>query len=143
MAQHGVVSSMLTPNTEMKMDTLDKFKGIVSLMNNVVNKAGGLEDLSVENCKRNKPALRHVAQQELEHEATEFIVNQKRDDKLASAEGITTFDSHATDEHIMQYLENPKRNRILLNGRVINPKGNTIRYWKDELLQEGVESIEI
>ena len=125
------------------MDTPDKFKGVVSLMNNAVNVAGGLPVLSVENCKRNKPALRHVAQQETEHEATCFLIDKNREDKLASAEGITTFDSHATDGHLMQYMETPKRNRILLDGRVINPEGNTIRYWKDELLQEGVESIEI
>ena len=125
------------------MDTLDKFKGVVSLMTNVVNEAGGLPVLSVENCKRNKPALRHVAQHEIEHEATCFLIEKKRDDKIASAEGITTFDSHATDGHLMQYMETPKRNRILLDGRVINPEGKTIRYWKDELLQEGVESIEI
>ena len=123
------------------MNTLDEFKGLISLCTNVVHEAGGLEDLSVENCKRNKPVLRHVAQQELE--ATNQIVDQRRDDKIASAEGITTFDSHATDERLMQYLEDPKRNRILLNGRVINPEGKTIRYWKDELLQEGVESIEV
>ena len=128
---------------EMKMDTPDKFKGVVSLMNNAVNEAGGLEVLSVENCNRTKPALRHVAQHETEHEAMKFLVDKKREDKLASAEGITTFDSHATDGHLMQYMETPKRNRILLDGRVINPEGNTIRYWKDELLQEGVESIEI
>tara|TARA_R110002051_G_scaffold257217_1_gene316197 strand:- start:241 stop:639 length:399 start_codon:yes stop_codon:yes gene_type:complete len=131
---------------ETKMDTLNKFKGVVSLMNNAVNEAGGLPVLSVENCNRNKPALRHVAQPETKQEAIEFLIEKKREDKLASAEGITTFDSHATDGHLMQYIETPnlsKCNRILLDGRVINPKGKTIRYWKDELLQEGVESIEI
>ena len=125
------------------MNTLKEFKGVVSSLNNVVNEAGGLPVLSVENCKRNKPALRHVAQQELEHEATCFLIDKKRDDKIARAEEVTIFDSHATDGHLMQYMENPKRNRILLDGRVINPEGNTIRYWKDELLQEGVESIEV
>ena len=124
------------------MDTPDKFKGVVSLMNNVVNVAGGLPVLSVENCKRNNPALRHIAQSE-EHEATNFLVDKKREDKLANAKGITTFDSHATGNHLIQYMENSKNNRILLDGRVINPEGKTIRYWKDELLQEGVESIEI
>ena len=125
------------------MNTLTQYKGIISLLTHSVTKAGGLPVLSLENCKRNKPALRHVAQPEMKHEATSFLVDKKREDKLANAKGITTFDSHATGNHLMQYMETSKNNRILLDGRVINPEGETIRYWKDELLQEGVESIEI
>ena len=58
------------------MNTLKEYKGIVSLMTNVVNVEGGLEDISVENSKRNKPALRHSAQQEPEKEVLEFKVKK-------------------------------------------------------------------
>ena len=49
------------------------------------------------------------------------------------------------DNQVMSYLTMPKqkRNRILLDGRVVNPEGETVRYWKDALIKEGVESIEI
>ena len=49
------------------------------------------------------------------------------------------------ENQVMSYLTMPKqkRNRILLDGRVINPEGETVRYWKDALIKEGVESIEI
>ena len=56
------------------MDTLDKFKGIVSLMTNVVNEAGELDEISRKNSNRNKPALRHTAQPEPEKEVLEFKV---------------------------------------------------------------------
>ena len=76
MAQHGVVSSMLTPNMEMKMNTLDQYKGIVSLCTNVVNEEGKLERISERNSKRNKSAFRHSAQQEPEKEVIEFKVKE-------------------------------------------------------------------
>ena len=125
------------------MSNIEEYKGVIAMCTGVVNEAGNLEPMSLDNIKRNKSSLRHSAQPEAEHVAMEVIVEQKRDDKLANAEGITTFDSHATGENVMQYLTKPKGNRILRDGRVINPKGETIRYWKDELLEEGVESIEI
>ena len=123
------------------MSNMKEYKGIIALYTNVTNKAGNLEPMSLDNIKRNKSAFRHVAQPEAE--ALEFITEQKRDDKLDNAEGITTFDSHATEANVMQYLTKPKGNRILRDGRVINPKGNTVRYWKDVLLEEGVEEIEV
>ena len=122
------------------MEDMKTYKGIIAACTEATNKAGNLEPMSLENMKRNNSSFRHSAQPEV---AMKFIVEQKRDDKLANAEGITTFDSHATGENVMQYLTKPKGNRILRDGRVINPKGETIRYWKDELLEEGVESIEI
>ena len=123
------------------MSNMKEYKGIIALYTNVTNKAGNLEPMSLDNIKRNKSAFRHVAQPEAE--ALEFITEQKRDEKLDNAEGITTFDSHATEANVMQYLTKPKGNRILRDGRVINPKGNTVRYWKDVLLEEGVEEIEV
>ena len=58
------------------MNTLDKFKGLVSLMTNVVNEAGELDEISLKNSNRNKPALRHVAQPEPEKELLEFKVKK-------------------------------------------------------------------
>ena len=56
----------------------------------------------------------------------------------------TKYDSHIPDNQVLAYIEKPKKcNRILLDGRVVNPEGKTIRNWKDALLEEGVESIEI
>ena len=125
------------------MDSIDKFKGYIALATGVVNEAGGLPDLSTENRKRNNSAFRHVAQQEPEHVAMEFIVDKKREDKIASLDGITTFDSHVPDDQVLAYIEKPKGNKILLDGRVVDPKGHTIRYWKYALLEEGVEPIEM
>ena len=58
------------------MNTFKEYKGIVSLMTNVVNVEGGLEDISVENSNRNKPAFRHSAQQEPEKEVIEFKIKK-------------------------------------------------------------------
>ena len=56
----------------------------------------------------------------------------------------TKSDTHIPDCQLLAYIEKPKKcNRILLDGRVVNPEGKTIRNWKDALLQEGIESIEI
>ena len=123
------------------MSNMKEYKGIIALYTNVTNKAGKLEPMSLDNIRRNNSSLRHSAQPEAE--ALEFITEQKRDEKLNNAEGITTFDSHATEANVMQYLTKPKGNRYLVDGRVVNPKGETIRYWKDALLEEGVEEIEV
>ena len=59
----------------------------------------------------------------------------------------TMYDSHIPASQVINYIQvepnKPKCNRILLDGRVVNPEGKTIRNWKDALLQEGVEAIEI
>ena len=56
----------------------------------------------------------------------------------------TLKDTHIPDCQLLAYIEKPKKcNRILLDGRVVNPEGETIRNWKDALLEEGIESIEI
>ena len=123
------------------MSNIDQFKGVIAMCSGVVNDAGNLEPMSLDNIRRNNSSLRHSAQPEAE--ALEFITEQKRDEKLNNAEGITTFDSHATEANVMQYLTKPKGNRYLVDGRVVNPKGETIRYWKDALLEEGVEEIEV
>tara|TARA_Y100000593_G_C4289110_1_gene327277 strand:- start:106 stop:483 length:378 start_codon:yes stop_codon:yes gene_type:complete len=125
------------------MEDMKTYKGIIAACTEATNKAGNLEPMSLENMKRNNSSFRHSAQPEV---AMKFIVEQKRDDKLDNAEGITTFDSHATGKNVLEYLTiKPEGNRILRDGRVVNPKGETIRFnnWKDELLEEGVESIEI
>ena len=61
---------------EMKMNTLNNYKGVISLMTDVVNEAGELERISDRNSKRNNPALRHSAQQEPEKEVLEFKVKE-------------------------------------------------------------------
>ena len=76
MAQHGVESSMLTPNMETKMNTLKEYKGIVSLMTDTINEAGKLDEISQRNSNRNKPALRHTAQPKPEKELIEFKVTK-------------------------------------------------------------------
>ena len=58
------------------MNILEQYRGIVSLLTNAVNEVGGLEDISVENSKRNKSAFRHSAQQEPEKEVLEFKVKE-------------------------------------------------------------------
>ena len=58
------------------MNTLDKFKGIVSLLTNTVNVAGELDEISLKNSNRNKPALSHVAQPEPEKELLEFKIKE-------------------------------------------------------------------
>ena len=77
------------------------------------------------------------------------IANQKkggfygRHPMLEASSGTVT--EVSIENEVMSYLTVPKqkRNRILLDGRVINPEGETVRYWKDALIKEGVESIEI
>ena len=65
---------------------------------------------------------------------------------LATNNG-TLYDSHIPENQVLSYIEakpdKPKRNRILLDGRVVDPSGHTIRNWKDALLEEGIESIEM
>ena len=77
------------------------------------------------------------------------IANQKkggfygRHPMLEASSGTVT--EVSIENEVMSYLTVPKqkRNRILLDGRVVNPEGETVRYWKDALIKEGVESIEI
>ena len=84
------------------------------------------------------------------------IANQKKGGSYGRhpmLEASSTVTEVSIDNQVMSYLTMPKqkRNRILLDGRVVNPEGETVRdltknpnqYWKDALIKEGVESIEI
>ena len=58
------------------MNILKEYKGIVSLLTNTVNVAGQLDEISLKNSNRNKPALRHTAQPEPEKELLEFKIKE-------------------------------------------------------------------
>jgi hypothetical protein len=79
---------------ETKMNILKEYKGIVSLLTNTVNEAGNLDEISLKNSNRNKPALRHTAQPEPDKEVLEF--------KITKPNG---FDSHASARRFKAPIE--------------------------------------